>query len=455
MYNGYSRIRITVAELLRTRTQGHRLLLALVILNVVAILIPKTLYAQTDAFFPSSLWSDHFSDEQDWHADPAYWGTIRFPDLNGDGNADVCGRGVAGIWCALSDGSDFLDPALRTTHFSDDQGWNSDPAYWDTIRFPDLNGDGNADVCGRGVAGIWCALSDGSDFLDPALRTTHFSDDQDWHADPAYWDTIRFPDLNGDGNADVCGRGVNGIWCALSDGSDFLDPALRTTHFNDEQGWNADPAYWDTIRFPDLNGDGNADVCGRGVAGIWCALSDGSDFLDPALRTTHFSDDQDWHADPAYWDTIRFPDLNGDGNADVCGRGVNGIWCALSDGSDFLDPALWTTHFSDDQGWNGDPAYWATIRFPEVGNDGRADVCGRGVAGIWCAASTGSAFGRPALRLKAFTDDQGWNSDPAYWKTIRFPDLNGNGTADVCGRGVNGIVCAPRIYRLYLPLAWW
>src|ERR1044071_3894422 len=57
-------------------------------------------------------------------------------------------------------------------------------------------------------------------------------------------------------------------------------------------------------------------------------------------------------------------DLNGDGKADVCGRGAGGIHCARSVTSAFGTTTIWQSHFSDAAGWNSSPAYYSTIRFP-------------------------------------------------------------------------------------------
>src|SRR5262245_56350007 len=143
----------------------------------------------------------------------------------------------------------------------------------------------------------------------------------------------------------------------------------------------------------DLNNDGRADVCGRGAGGIDCARSTSSAFGTVTVWQSHFSDDAGWNAIPAYYSTIRFPDLNGDGRADVCGRGAGGVDCALGTGTGFGTLSVWESHFSDDGGWNAIPAYYSTIRFPDLNGDGRADVCGRGVDGIVCALGTGTGFG--------------------------------------------------------------
>jgi hypothetical protein len=47
-----------------------------------------------------------------------------FADINGDGRADVCGRGIEGIYCKLSTGSGFGPIFLASSDFSDAQGWN-------------------------------------------------------------------------------------------------------------------------------------------------------------------------------------------------------------------------------------------------------------------------------------------------------------------------------------------
>jgi hypothetical protein len=51
---------------------------------------------------------------------------------------------------------------------------------------------------------------------------------------------------------------------------------------------------------------------------------------------------------------------------------------------------------------------------------GRADVCGRGSAGIYCAPSTGGSFNPLTLWIANFSDALGWSSQP-YYSTIRFP----------------------------------
>jgi hypothetical protein len=122
-----------------------------------------------------------------------------------------------------------------------------------------------------------------------------------------------------------------------------------------------------TISYPDVNGDGSDDICARADTGIRCALSDGDGFgtFDPWQNV--LSDANGWGADVSLSGTIAFPDVDGDGSADLCARSDTGVRCALSDGTKFgtFDPAL--NALSDANGWNADASRYGTIRYPNVG----------------------------------------------------------------------------------------
>ena len=104
-------------------------------------------------------------------------------------------------------------------------------------------------------------------------------------AGAAYYRSIHFADVNGDGYADVCGRNASGVTCALNtkNGAFAASTMWITTEFTDAAGWSAD-AYGSTVQLADINGDGRADVCGRGSAGLRCATSNGTTgFVDGTL----------------------------------------------------------------------------------------------------------------------------------------------------------------------------
>ena len=371
-------------------------------------------------------WTSGYSDASGWSPPNQYWATIQFPDLNGDGRSDVCGRAANGLVCALATGSGaFSMPTLWLAQFGDDGGWNVLPAYWATLRFADVNGDGFADVCARGASGISCAISNGADAFAPATSwTAAFDDGAGWHLHQSYWGTIEYPDINADGRADVCGRSAAGIACGLSSGSSFDAVTVWQGSFSDAASWSSSPSYWKTIQFPDVNGDGAADVCGRGSEGVLCGFSNGANGFGPlAVWEPNFSDGNFWNSSSAYYQTIQFPDVDGDGQADVCARGFLGIYCSLSTGLRFRDLALWGAAYSDANGYAANETLWGTLQYPDLDADGRADVCGRSQSGVVCGLSNGQIFGT-SLWSDHFSDAEGWQSRQSYGLTVQSPNQN-------------------------------
>lgn len=314
--------------------------------------------ASTIGTFGAPLTGPSWSDAAGW-SNPAYYATVQLADVDGDGLADACARGPSGILCARSTGTGFAAP-FSGPAWSDATGWNA-PSHYRTIRFPDIDGDGRADVCGRAGAGVTCARSNGSGF-GPAIAGPSWSDEAGWGA-ASYASTLQFPDVDGDGRADVCGRGPSGVMCALSAGSGFGAPFAGPA-WSDAAGWSA-PDRYATILFPDLNGDGAADVCGRDVNGMSCALSTGTGFGALFAGPT-WSDAAGW-TEPRYYGTIGAGDVDGDGRDDLCARGASGMECALSAGTTFGAPIagpLWS-----DTSWGVAP-YWETASV--IGEPARA-----------------------------------------------------------------------------------
>jgi hypothetical protein len=314
----------------------------------------------------------------------SYGQTFRLADVNGDGKPDACVRRWDGIRCALSHCEQFAPHVAFTAEFSQYHGWDDD-SYGSTIRFADLNHDGKADVCGRGAAGILCALANanGTAFLSATVWTSDFSNGQGWADLPAYYGSIRFADVDGDGYPDVCGRGNAGIWCALNDQKGHFGPKSLwlASNFGNDQGWGA-PQYGTTMQLGDVNGDGRADICGRGANGVLCALSTGTGFLPASLWSTEFSDAAGW-SQVAYYGSLRLADVDGDGRADLCGRGVAGLVCARSNGAtSFGDAQVYSAEFSNAQGWA--PAqYGSTIQLAEIDRH-VIQVCARGPNNLKC-----------------------------------------------------------------------
>lgn len=357
------------------------------------------------------------------------WDTNASTDINGDGRADACARGVSGIQCRLALGTRFSGP-LPGPQLTDEAGW-ADPSNFSTLRMGDVNGDGLADICARANAGVSCWLSAGTSF-PTRLPIIPLSDAAGWDQ-PEYYGTLRLADLNGDGKSEVCARDSSGLRCFVSAGIGFVGE-YQLTALSDAAGFS-NPSQYGTIRMGDINGDGRADVCARLKVGMRCWPFGGSGF-GAALVGPAWSDGAGFD-DVSAWSTIRLGDVNGDGRADLCARTPTGFQCALSNGSGFGAP-IYGPFWSDDTGWNKH-RYYSTIRLADLNGDGRLDVCARGASGVRCALFQTTSFG-PTRLGPALSDALGW-SDIAQYSTIRFADINGDHREDLCIRGEAGLQC--------------
>lgn len=349
---------------------------------------------------PSQRFTLQFSAPSSWTANgdfsdavaggaESYYRTFALARANADRFADACVRRADGLCCALGGPGGFGACALVAPAFSDAAGWLPAP-YGTTVQLADVNGDGIADACGRNAAGIACALAPaGGGSLGPLAQwSSDFGDATFGGA--AYYPSLRFGDIDGDGFADVCGRASAGIACARNTGAGAFAPATTwlAGDFDDAGGWNA-ASQTGTLRLADIDGDHTADVCLRGAAGLRCATSNGTAFTNAHLWSfrSDFGDAAGWGAAPARHGSIRLADVNGDGLADACGRGPDGLVCGVSNGAGFEAAALvQPLGFTDELGWDEAP-YGTTLQLADLNGDGRADVCGRSPQGLTCSLS--------------------------------------------------------------------
>jgi cytolysin (calcineurin-like family phosphatase) len=343
--------------------------------------------------------------------------------------------------------------ALWSWYFADSMAPWASPAYADTLRLADIDGDGKADVCARSPDGLYCGLATTdawgrSSFTTPK-RVSSGNDFMD-----AFWNSaanrMQLGNVDGDTSrrSDVCVRMVSGVYCAVAAAGGTFGPLqLWTSQFGDDDCvggacWGA-ALYADTLRLADVNGDGKADLCGRISDGIECALSTGIGFA-PRTRWSSGLDFSDRLGFNVPWlSAPLFGNVDGDSNryADVCMRYINGVECALSTGSGFAAATLWTTDYAMATGWTN-PAYVDSLRLADFQKSGRLGLCGRNGSGVVCSASSGSAFGPSQVLSSAFSDAYGWSAQQSYYDTVQLADVDGDGFADACGRSADGILCA-------------
>jgi hypothetical protein len=348
-----------------------------------------------------------FASQNGW-SDTSNYSSIRTPDLDGDGRSDVCGRGDARLYCALSTGTGWGD-TISGPEISDAAGYE-DLAATTTVRFGDVDADGDADVCARNTEGIRCWPWTGAGFGD-AIDGPTLSDSSGWGA-AQYHGTIRMGDVNGDDRMDICARAASGMLCWIADGTGFPSQVAGPA-WSDDAGWNTVDK-WSTIRLEDIDADGMADLCGRGPAGVECARSQGTSFAAVFAGPT-LSDDSGW-ADHDNYSTIRLGDVDADADLDLCARANARVYCWLQDGDDF-SVRVDGPELSDDAGWD-DPRYYTTLRLADLDGDHDADLCARSSAGISCWLSDGAAFGE-AIAGPTLSDASGWDARQ-YVSSIRF-----------------------------------
>ncbi len=356
-------------------------------------------------------------------------------DLDGDGYADLCARAAAGIRCYHALPAGGWGNHLQTSLLTNADGWNAEARYA-SIRFGDVTGDGRADMCARDADGVLCWPSLGSSadgtpsgfgdpFRGPALR-----DADGWSA-PRHGGTLRLAELDGDGILDLCARSSTGLRCWRGTGAGF-DAGFDGPLLSDASGWTA-PSWNGTIRFGDVTGDGRDDLCARASDGVTCWPSLGAGFGE-AMSGPAWTDAAGW-ADTNAWGTIRLVDLDGDGRMDLCGRNASGLDCRLSTGAGFGD-AILLSSVTDERGW-GDTDNALTFRFGDLDADGDSDVCARGNWRMYCWRYEDGAFSG-SLEGPELSNDADWDLN-GTWPTLALLDVNGDGRADLVGRGPAGV----------------
>lgn len=309
-----------------------------------------------------------------------------------------------------------------------------------TLRAGDIDADGDDDFCARRADGVVCARNHGG-VLEPAtLWSATFSDAAGFDA-MAYAATLQLADVSGDGAADLCVRTSQGLVCETSNAANgFVASPWVSADFSDAAGFALAESRWRSLRMADVDGDGRPDACARDGAGVRCALATPNGFAPATMWSSDLADADGWSA-AAYGATLALGDVDGDGRADLCARGPDGMHCGRSDGVAFEPLVPWLfPGFTDAEGWDARDKF-PTIRLGDIDGDGRADVCGRNATGVLCASSDGTRFHDLRYPVNTtFLDAQGW-ADEVYGATLLFAWLDTSGAVSVCGRAPNNLVC--------------
>lgn len=269
-----------------------------------------------------------------------------FADIDGDGHDDFCREASGSIVCAR--GATSYDPhAIPHATFAPAHTAVRVPNGARAMDVADIDGDGRADICIVTDEAIDCARATPDHGFAPLQR---WSTELSSLRSSTYARSFRLADIDGDGRADACMRGTQGVLCSTSTGqSTFGRPRVWLGRARGHEG--------SAMELADLDGDGRADLCAGGSSGVACALSTGHSFA-PASTWSVPGD-----LSSSELLRLRLADVNGDGRADVCAAGKEGVACALSSGHAFKRSSVWSTTSATD------------LRLADLNGDGRSDLC--------------------------------------------------------------------------------
>lgn len=217
------------------------------------------------------------------------------------------------------------------------------------------------------------------------------------------------------------------------------DAQLVLRAFGTAQGWgdmNVHPR-----QLADVNGDGRLDIVGFASNGVYVAYGTASGFAAPVHKLAAFG------ASPSagqWGNNSQVPrmvvDINGDGLADIVGFASAGVVVSLSTGNGFAPPAQWVAGYGLLEGWTDQDAFPRTLA--DVDGDGLLDIVGFATNTVVVALNKRTSFVKSAAysKLTGFTKAAGWTSNQQFPR--RVIDMNGDGRADIVGFHVNGIYVA-------------
>jgi hypothetical protein len=109
------------------------------------------------------------------------------------------------------------------------------------------------------------------------------------------------------------------------------------------------------------------------------------------------------------------------------------VYVALSNGTSFDPISKWTSSFDLSHGWTVS-GFVRTVG--DVNNDGREDLIGFGQDGVYVALSNGASFDSVSRWTNDFDLSHGWTVSQ-FVRTVG--DVNNDGKADLVGFGLDGV----------------
>jgi len=387
--------------------------------------------------FPA--WDDGISG---WDKAP-YYSTILLADIDGDGRAELLARGPGGILVNYFDTATGVWIAKNPgPPFSDQEGYNRAP-YYSTLQAANIDDRPGAELIIKASTGIevwtyhkdtdsWQKLASHYPFADPD-PVTNPNPSTDW-TKPQYYTTIRLADIDGDGRAELLGRGVDGIQVyGWNTGNNTWEPRKPGPPLADGV-WDQ-PQYYATIQFADIDGQPGAELIARGQDGIVTYFYDkNTDSWTLNDKGPPWTDDNHWNL-PQFYSTIQLANIDDKAGAELLGRSDAGMLTYQ-----------WNTQTKKWEqlggvgpfglGWD-DPQNFRTIQLADIDGDRRAELLGRAWDGLYVFRWNGSSWTR-VTTLSSMSDANGWMLPQSYL-TIQAADIDGQAGAEIIGKAFDGI----------------
>ena len=386
---------------------------------------------------------------------PEYYETIQTGDLDGDGVDELIGRDVGGVhvfmynatlgtWRPVLtlDGAD----ELVLGDLSDLMGWHA-PQYYKTIKLVRLASSGPMSLVARAADGlIVYRFTRGPDtsFGFPTgswgqpIIGGPFADTSNWNQ-PPYYETLRYGTIDATGATAVIGWGADGLYTSKWNGSQWTDPEV-SKDFGDAKGY--DPAELTSLRLAQIdatttnkllfmNADGLAAYRFVSGAGWQPMASDANGVFTQACEVLV---ECAYTLQTATLDTSGIPVVLA--HSTGCKSGLVGA--KLNAAGTTWERTFAVGPFTECgpdsffEEWN-----WRTIQAADIDGDGIAEVIGRGPRGILAYGYKAGNWSKIVVNTPALSDGV-WASDQSYWGAIRTAKIDGSKSA-LLARGSAGI----------------
>ena len=374
-------------------------------------------------------------------------GAVALSDVDGDGDEDILitGRGVSTKGISRLYVNDSSNGEIA---FSEVSGLPFEGVYRSSVAFSDVDRDGDADVL---ITGRY------DRFSQPVTRlyenTTDdgmisFEEVVEVSFEGIYRSSIAFSDVDSDGDEDLLLTGRNNAMQAVS--MLYENTVMNgEIGFSEVSGLSLEAVRNGSVAFSDVDKDGDEDLLITGFD------SDDSGTSKLYENTTtgaiiSFSELTELTIDDVYYSAVAFSDVDSDGDEDLLVTGsfsrfirVSKLYenTTTSDGISFSE----VSELPVEDVNNG------AVAFSDVDGDGDQDLLITGTNGSSGLTQRVSRFYRNNTigDMIDFSWESGFSLEGAYFSSIAFSDVDGDGDEDVLitGQSNNNRQAISRLYE--------